>query len=170
MKSKIMFIALYSAAFMFPSIGSVDIADAETDLSHCAAFSGEPKGACEDAARNHAPVVGDISHCDAFSGPALAACVDAAHGSAPAPFDDGLMGAPAMGAPGTMGHAPGTQGKAPRYNQSPTGGYAPGTQGVSGMDKRSDANNATGEVDHCADFAPGTPPHQSCVQREHGGR
>ena len=137
---------------MFPSIGSVDIADAETDLSHCEAFSGEPKGACEDAARNHdAPVVGDISHCDAFSGPALAACVDAAHGSAPAPFDDGLMGAPAMGAPGTMGHAP-------------------GTQGVSGMDKRSDANNATGEVDHCADFAPGTPSHQSCVQRQHGGR
>ena len=80
---------------MFPSIGSVDIADAETDLSHCAAFSGEAKGACEDAARGH-----DAPVCDAFSGPALAACVDAAHGSAPAPFDDGLMGAPAMGVPG----------------------------------------------------------------------
>jgi hypothetical protein len=123
MKSKIMFIALYSAAFMFPSIGSVDIADAETD----------------------------ISHCDAFSGPALAACVDAAHGSASAPFDDGLMGAP-----GTMGNARGAV--------DPCAEFAPATQshescvrqqGVLGMDKRSDANNATGEIDHCADFAPG---------------
>ena len=79
MKSKIMFIALYSAAFMFPSIGSVDTAVAVTgDSSHCAAFSGAPQVACEAAAQG-----------------------------APATFDDGLMGAPAMGAPGTApGYAP----------------------------------------------------------------
>ncbi|MDA8561413.1 hypothetical protein N9L33_06375 [Nitrospinae bacterium] len=81
MKSKIMFIALYSAAFMFPSIGSVDTAGAQTE--HCAAFSGAPQVACEAAAQG-----------------------------APATFDDGLMGAPAMGAPGMTGgtYAPGTMG------------------------------------------------------------
>ena len=163
MKSKIMFIALYSAAFMFPSIGSVDIADAETDLSHCAAFSGEPKGACEDAARNHAPVVGDISHCDAFSGPALAACVDAAHASAPAPFDDGLMGAPAVSATGHRGNATGAV---------PCAEFAPATQSHESCLHRQqlDANDTTAGFDRCADFPTGSPSHQSCVRRQHGGR
>jgi hypothetical protein len=72
MKSKIMFIALYSVAFMFPSIGTVDTADALADISHCANLEAT-------AARP--------------------ACEAAAHGSmggAPAPFDDGLMGAPGM--------------------------------------------------------------------------
>jgi hypothetical protein len=105
-KSRIMFIALYSAAFIFPSIGSVDTegADTETDISHCANLEATAaRPACEAAANRR---------------------------GAPAEFDDGLMGAPAMGAPGegrtggtyvpgTMGNnpAPGTQGKAPRYNQ-----------------------------------------------------
>jgi hypothetical protein len=96
MKKQPIFIAVMFTVFMFPVVGNINNADAEADISHCAAFSGEPKGACEDAARNNPPVVGDISHCDAFSGPALAACVDAAHGSAPAPFDDGLMGGSGM--------------------------------------------------------------------------
>ena len=110
------------------------------------------------------PVVGDISHCDAFSGPALAACVDAAHGSAPAPFDDGLMGAPAAGAPGTMGNATGAGG--------PCAQFAPATQSHESCmhAQQLDANDTSADVDHCSDFAPGTPPHQSCVQRQHGGR
>jgi hypothetical protein len=104
MKSKIIFIALYSAAFMFPSIGSVDTAGAQTD----------------------------ISHCDAFSGPALAACVDAAHGSSPAPFDDGLMGAPAMDAPGMTAGMPGTGmqgGNSMNYGTGMQGGNSMGMQG-----------------------------------------
>jgi hypothetical protein len=57
----------------------------------------------------------------------------------PATFDDGLMGAPAMGAPG---YAPGGP------------AMAPGSAAAGGP---------------CADFAPGTPPRQSC-ERQHGGR
>jgi hypothetical protein len=116
MKRTIMFIALYSAAFMFPSNGSVDTAGAQTE--HCAAFSGAPKAACEAAASAPAPVVGDISHCAVFSGAPQVACESAAQG-APATFDDGLMGAPAMGAPGT---APGL---APGYAPRTAPGYAP---------------------------------------------
>ena len=36
MKTNIILIALFVAAFMFPSIRSVDTANAETDISHCA--------------------------------------------------------------------------------------------------------------------------------------
>jgi hypothetical protein len=124
MKRTIMFIALYSAAFMFPSIGSVNTAGAQTE--HCAAFSGPPKAACEAAASAPAPVVGDISHCAAFSGAPQVACEAAAQG-APAAFDDGLMGAPAM----APGYAPGTQGHAPTGGYSP-GGPAMGTTGTQG--------------------------------------
>jgi hypothetical protein len=35
MKTNIILIALFVAAFMFPTIGSVDTANAETDISHC---------------------------------------------------------------------------------------------------------------------------------------
>jgi hypothetical protein len=73
---------------------------------------------------------------------------------APAPFDDGLMGtagmpgtgAPYMGAPGAAG-MPGTG--------APGGpATAPGSAAAGGP---------------CADFAPGTPPRQSC-ERQQGGR
>jgi hypothetical protein len=68
MKSKIMFIALYSAVFMFPSIGSVDTASAETDISHCANLEATAaRPACEAAAHSRMAV--------------------------PGPFDDNLMGA-----------------------------------------------------------------------------
>jgi hypothetical protein len=68
MKSKIMFIALYSAVFMFPSIGSVDTASAETDISHCANLEAiAVRPACEAAAHSSM--------------------------AAPAAFDDNLMGA-----------------------------------------------------------------------------
>ena len=36
MKTSLILIALFVASFMFPSIGSVDTVDAETDISHCA--------------------------------------------------------------------------------------------------------------------------------------
>jgi hypothetical protein len=36
-----MFIALYSAAFMFPSIVIVDTASAQTDISYCATLQDE---------------------------------------------------------------------------------------------------------------------------------
>ena len=51
MKTNIILIALFVAAFMFPSIGSVDTAVAETDISHCAnleATAAQP--ACEATA------------------------------------------------------------------------------------------------------------------------
>ena len=67
MKTNIILIALFVAAFMFPSIGSVDTADAETDISHCA-------------------------NLEAMA--ARPACEAAAHVKpAPATFDDTLMGA-----------------------------------------------------------------------------
>ena len=51
MKTNIILIALFIAAFMFPSIGSVDTADAETDISHCANLEGTAaRPACEAAA------------------------------------------------------------------------------------------------------------------------
>ena len=66
MKTSIILIALFVAAFMFPSIGSVDTADAETDISHCANLEATAaRPACE-AAANVKP--------------------------APATFDDTLMG------------------------------------------------------------------------------
>ena len=68
MKRTIMFIALYSAAFMFPSIGSLDTAGAEADISHCANLEATAvRPACEAAAHSSMAV--------------------------PAPFDDNLMGA-----------------------------------------------------------------------------
>jgi hypothetical protein len=94
----------------------------------------------------------------------------------PDTFDDGLMGAPAM----APGYAPET---APQYNPSTAGGapgYAPGTApqynpgtagGAPGYAPRGPAM-ATGSAAAgrpCADFAPGTPPRQSC-ERQHGGR
>ena len=67
MKTNIILIALFVAAFMFPSIGSIDTADAETDISHCANLEAT-------AARP--------------------ACEAEAHvKQAPATFDDTLMGA-----------------------------------------------------------------------------
>ena len=51
MKTNIILIALFVAAFMFPSIGSVDTADAETDISHCANLGATAaRSACEAAA------------------------------------------------------------------------------------------------------------------------
>ena len=51
MKTNIILIALFVAAFMFPSIGSVDTADAETDISHCANLEATAaRPACEAAA------------------------------------------------------------------------------------------------------------------------
>jgi len=51
MKTNIILIALFIAAFMFPSIGSVDTADAETDISHCANLEvTAARPACEAAA------------------------------------------------------------------------------------------------------------------------
>jgi hypothetical protein len=50
MNTNIILIALFVAAFIFPTIGSVDTANAETDISHCANL--EPtaaKPACEAA-------------------------------------------------------------------------------------------------------------------------
>ena len=67
MKTNIVLTALFVAAFMYPSIGSVDNADAETDISHCANLeTTAARPACE-AAANVKP--------------------------APATFDDTLMGA-----------------------------------------------------------------------------
>jgi hypothetical protein len=51
MKTNITLIALFVVAFMFPSIGSVDTADAETDISHCANLEATvARPACEAAA------------------------------------------------------------------------------------------------------------------------
>ena len=51
MKTNIILIALFVAAFMFPSIGSVDTAIAETDISHCANLEATAaRPACEAAA------------------------------------------------------------------------------------------------------------------------
>ena len=52
MKTNIILIALFVAAFMFPSIGSVDTANAKTDISHCANLEATAaRPACEAAAR-----------------------------------------------------------------------------------------------------------------------
>ena len=67
MKTNIILIALFVAAFMFPSIGSVDTADAETDISHCANLEATAARQTCEAAANVKP--------------------------APAIFDDTLMGA-----------------------------------------------------------------------------
>ena len=51
MKTNIILIALFVAAFMFPSIRSVDTANAETDISHCANLEATAaRPACEAAA------------------------------------------------------------------------------------------------------------------------
>ena len=51
MKTNIILIALFVAAFMFPSIRSVDTANAETDISHCANLEATAaRIACEAAA------------------------------------------------------------------------------------------------------------------------
>ena len=51
MKTNIILIALFVAAFMFPSIGSVDTANAETDISNCANLEATAaRPACEGAA------------------------------------------------------------------------------------------------------------------------
>jgi hypothetical protein len=68
MKRTIIFIAFSSAAFMFSSMGSVDMAAAQTDISHCANLEATAaRPACEAAAHS---IIGT-----------------------PAPFDDNLMGA-----------------------------------------------------------------------------
>ena len=66
MKTNIILIALFVAAFMFPSIGSVDTVDAETDISHCANLEATAALQACEAAANVKP--------------------------APATFDDTLMG------------------------------------------------------------------------------
>ena len=51
MKTHIILIALFVAAFMFPSIRSVDTVNAETDISHCANLEATAaRPACEAAA------------------------------------------------------------------------------------------------------------------------
>ena len=51
MKTNILVIALFVTAFMFPSVGSVDLAVAETDISHCANLEATAaRPACEGAA------------------------------------------------------------------------------------------------------------------------
>ena len=51
MKTNIILIALFVAAFMFPSIRSVDTANAETNISHCANLEATAaRPACEAAA------------------------------------------------------------------------------------------------------------------------
>ena len=51
MKTNIILIALFVAAFMFPNIGSFDTANAETDISHCANLGATAaRSACEAAA------------------------------------------------------------------------------------------------------------------------
>jgi hypothetical protein len=78
------------------------------------------------------------------------------------------MGAPGMGAPG--GHAP-TQGKAPRYNQSPTG--APG-MGAPGAAKGTDnAEMCKGEICNfstCVTFPESLGGPAACKEmiRKHG--
>jgi hypothetical protein len=112
---------------------------------------------------------------------------------APAPFDDGLMGAPAMVAPGTMGHNPaaGMPGTGAPYMGAPGAAGMPGTgapymgaPGAAGMPGTGApymgapgyapggpamAPGSAAAGGPCADFAPGTPPRQSC-ERQHGGR
>ena len=92
MKTKIILIALFVAAFMFPSIGSVETADAETDISHCTAngvISGASHDECvaaaHEAAQNALP----------------AGALETAGSSAT--FDDSLMGAPGMSGAATTG-------------------------------------------------------------------
>ena len=51
MKTNIILIALFVAAFMFPNIGSFDTANAETEISHCANLGATAaRSACEAAA------------------------------------------------------------------------------------------------------------------------
>ena len=51
MKTNIILIALFVPAFMFLSTGSVDTANAETDISHCANLEATAaRPACEAAA------------------------------------------------------------------------------------------------------------------------
>ena len=51
MKTNIILIAVFVAAFMFPSIRSVDTVNAETDISHCANLEATAaRPACEGAA------------------------------------------------------------------------------------------------------------------------
>ena len=51
MKTNIILIALFVAAFMFPTIGIVDTANAEIDISHCANLEATAaRPACEAAA------------------------------------------------------------------------------------------------------------------------
>ena len=60
MKTNIILIALFVVAFMFPSIGSVDTADAETDISHCANLEATAaRPACEAAAHGKPPPASD---------------------------------------------------------------------------------------------------------------
>ena len=52
MKTNIILIALFVAAFMFPSIGIVETANAETNISHCANLEATAaRPACEAAAQ-----------------------------------------------------------------------------------------------------------------------
>ena len=51
MKTSLILIALFVGAFMFPSIGIVDTANAEIDISHCANLEATAaRPACEAAA------------------------------------------------------------------------------------------------------------------------
>jgi hypothetical protein len=132
MKTNIILIALFVAAFMFPSIWSFDTADAETDISHCANFEATAaRPACEAAAHNTAggnsgsnynhlsqpSITGGVNgvessdhNCAQFSGAPRTACEVAARsphmGAASAAGMPGT-GAPHMGAAGAAG-MPGT--------------------------------------------------------------
>jgi hypothetical protein len=63
MKTNIILIALFVAAFMFPNIGSVDTVNAETDIFHCANLGARAaRSACEAAAhiKSVSPTFDDI--------------------------------------------------------------------------------------------------------------
>ena len=49
MKANIILVALFAAAFMFPSIGSVDTADAQAPAAHEPTQIAQPAGALETA-------------------------------------------------------------------------------------------------------------------------
>lgn len=85
MKTNIKLIALFVAAFMFPSIGSVDAADTETDISHCVNLEATAaRPACEAAARvKHAPATFEDTLMGAHgtAGPSYAPPIDPATSS-----------------------------------------------------------------------------------------
>jgi hypothetical protein len=131
MKRNVMLLALFVAAFSFPSIGSVSNADALGNYGcgnpdkrthvNClrALLSTTPFGLTVMKANPSKDGLGNYG-CGNSDKTTHTTCLRSIldqHGAhlqtggagpmnPPATFDDGLMGAPAMGAPGTMGHNP----------------------------------------------------------------